>query len=115
MNEENNMPTWMFASGTTYSYEILEKEPEVILEFDCDRYGNEFILKENIFIGFRGIVGMDAGYIYAPYIPAIETPEIIMGVDPVGEFNPNVQIAKRYAEKEINKNFYGEIKIDEII
>jgi len=111
MNEENNIPAWMFASGTTYSYEIVEKEPEVILEFDCDRYGDEFMFKGNIFIGFRGIVGMDAGYVYAPYIPVIETPEIIVGVDPVDEFSPNIQIAKRYAEKEINKNFYGEIKL----
>lgn len=46
-----------------------------------------------------------SGYIYAPYIPVNLTPQL-------GELNhvpPNEEIVSRYATREVNPNFYGEV------
>lgn len=53
--------------------------------------------------------GMDAGYVYAPYIPVIETPQVEWD-----RVTPD-RIAARYANREVNPNFYGEINVGQPI
>ena len=49
----------------------------------------------------------EAGYVYAPFTVVEEEPIVI------GDFQPNEIIASRYAQKEINPNYYGKIMITE--
>ena len=54
-----------------------EKDEKIILiEFEYDRYGTKFIQFGSI-IGHKGNTFLEAGYVYAPYIPMF-----IMGIDP---------------------------------
>lgn len=53
--------------------------------------------------------GMDAGYVYAPYIPVIETPQIELD-----HATPD-RIAARYANREVNPNLYGEINVGRVV
>lgn len=43
--------------------------------------------------------------------PIVETTPIIIGCDPIGEFNSNISIRSRYSAKEINPNFYTTINL----
>lgn len=46
-NNYNTLPTYMFASGTTYSFELNELKEELLLEFEpYDRYGESYIYEE---------------------------------------------------------------------
>ena len=49
----------------------------------------------------------EAGYIWAPYVPAFETPQIVMGVDP---YEPSGRMTTAYATKTINSQFYGTVQ-----
>jgi hypothetical protein len=51
---------------------------------------------------------LEAGYVWAPYIPVFETPQIILGVDPI---EPSHSMASRYATKMIDNRFYGTIQL----
>lgn len=44
----------------------------------------------------------DTGYVWAPHVPAFETPQIVIG---------SRGMASVYATKTIDERFYGEIKI----
>lgn len=56
-------------------------------------------------IGFKNTTFMDAGFIYAPYIPV---------TDLESEFQPRLGISSRYATREVNPNFYGRITVNEL-
>lgn len=64
--------------------------------------------KNQPIFGYRGEQFMDAGYIYAPYIPQLETPTVNTGRI------YDAEIFKKYAGREINKSFYGVIKFGEL-
>ena len=49
------------------------------------------------------------GYVYAPYIPVVETPQIELD-----HVTPD-RLAARYANREVNPNFYGEINVGQPI
>jgi len=59
----------------------------------------------SIKIGFKSQQFMDAGYIYAPYIP--------LNLEQVA-FTPSQGIASRYAKKIMNSSLYGVIRISEL-
>lgn len=48
---------------------------------------------------------LDAGYIYAPYIPEIRIPGVY-----VREYDQSID--RRYARRTINPNYYGRIVVD---
>ena len=56
--------------------------------------------------GIRGTTIMEAGYVYAPYIPVLLEPE------PVYEpFRPNSRITTKYATSMIDGRFYKRVSI----
>jgi hypothetical protein len=61
-------------------------------------------LNKPSYIGFKGPEFLEAGYIYAPYIPMmVETePEL---------FQPRTDITSRYAMKIVNNSYYGTITL----
>lgn len=48
-----------------------------------------------------------AGYVWAPYVPVFETPQIVLGADP---FEPSQSVASRYATKMVDNRYYGVIQ-----
>ena len=63
-----------------------------------------------ILIGHKGNTFLEAGYIYAPYIPLQLTQTI---TDP-NDFTPRKGILTRYGKKMVNNKFYGVVIIDNI-
>lgn len=61
-------------------------------------------LFEPILQGHKIKTTLDAGYIYAPYIPVMNTP--------TSNFSPKKGIMSKYAKKVINTKYYGNIKIE---
>lgn len=57
------------------------------------------------FIG-KNTINANTGYIYAPYIPIVNT-ELICDLD----FQPNNIIQSRYATTQINNRFYGTLTL----
>lgn len=68
------------------------------------------ILREKVRIEIVGSVNLDAGYVYAPYIP--------MGVTSIFEgdrdYKPSEEIKSRYATTIVNPEFYGNINIGDL-
>jgi len=61
-----------------------------------------------IIIGHKGKSLLDAGYIYAPYVPLQLTPTMYNPFN----FTPIKGIMTRYAKKMVNNRFYGRITVD---
>jgi hypothetical protein len=73
-------------------------------------YKDPYLPAEVVLIGHKGNTFLEAGYVYAPYIPLQLTATIY---DP-NDFTPRKGIMTRYAKKMINNRFYGVICIDNI-
>jgi hypothetical protein len=56
------------------------------------------------FIAFKGESFLEAGYVYAPYIPVMATQTIVES-----SFLPSEKIKSRYAMTQINSNLYSTI------
>ena len=66
-------------------------------------------MKENqILVGFRGSQFLEAGAVFAPYIPLIMTPLVY---DP-NTFTPRKGLLTRYAKKMVHPEFYGLIQVN---
>ena len=65
-----------------------------------------------ILMGFKGNSVLDAGYMYAPYIPLLSTPTIM---DP-NSFTPNKGVMTRYGKKLIEDGglYYGVINVSNL-
>lgn len=63
----------------------------------------------NVLFHMEQTVGMDAGYVYAPYIPVMQTPPVVEWDHPTTD-----RMASRYANREVNPNLYGEINLVEM-
>ena len=68
-------------------------------------YKNPYMKENTILVGFRGAQFLEAGAVYAPYIPLIMTPLVY---DP-STFTPRKGVMTRYAKKMIRPEFYGRI------
>jgi hypothetical protein len=73
-------------------------------------YKDPYLPSQIVLIGHKGNTFLEAGYVYAPYIPLQLTATIY---DP-NDFTPRKGIMTRYAKKMINNRFYGVICIDNI-
>ena len=60
-----------------------------------------------ILLGYRGTQFLEAGAVFAPYIPLIMTP---MVYDP-NTFTPRKGLLTRYAKKMLRPEYYGIIKV----
>ena len=73
-------------------------------------YKDPYLPASLVLMGHKGNTFLEAGYIYAPYIPLQLTQTI---TDP-NDFTPRKGIMTRYAKKMVNNRFYGVIYIDNI-
>jgi hypothetical protein len=73
-------------------------------------YKDPYLPAEIVLLGHKGNTFLEAGYIYAPYIPLQLTQTIY---DP-NDFTPRKGIMTRYAKKMVNNRFYGVVYIDNI-
>lgn len=73
-------------------------------------YKDPYLPANIVLLGHKGSTFLEAGYIYAPYIPLQLTQTI---TDP-NDFTPRKGIMTRYAKKMVNNRFYGVVYIDNI-
>ena len=69
-------------------------------------YKNPYMTENQILLGYRGTQFLEAGAVFAPYIPLIMTP---MVYDP-DTFTPRKGLLTRYAKKMLRPEYYGIIK-----
>jgi len=70
-------------------------------------YKDPYMPRNKILVGFKGDSAMEAGYVYAPYVPLVITPTIY---DPE-TFTPNRGAMTRYAKQMIRSDFYGTVTV----
>ena len=70
-------------------------------------YKNPYMQENTILMGFRGTQFLEAGAVFAPYVPLIMTPLIY---DP-NTFVPRKGLLTRYAKKMLRPEFYGKIYV----
>jgi len=70
-------------------------------------YKNPYMTENQILLGYRGSQFLEAGAVFAPYIPLIMTP---MVYDP-NTFTPRKGLLTRYAKKMLRPEYYGIIKV----
>jgi hypothetical protein len=68
-------------------------------------YKNPYMTENTILMGYRGGQFLEAGAVFAPYIPLIMTPLVY---DPT-TFTPRKGLLTRYAKKVVRPEFYGKI------
>lgn len=73
-------------------------------------YKDPYLPSQIVLVGHKGSTFLEAGYIYAPYIPLQLTQTIY---DP-NDFTPRKGIMTRYAKKMVNNRFYGVVIIDNV-
>ncbi len=73
-------------------------------------YKDPYLPAEVVLLGHKGNTFLEAGYIYAPYIPLQLTETI---TDP-NDFTPRKGIMTRYAKKMVNNRFYGVVIVDNV-
>jgi hypothetical protein len=75
-----------------------------------DVYKNPYMTENTILMGYRGGQFLEAGAVFAPYIPLIMTP---MVYDPT-TFTPRKGLLTRYAKKMLRPEFYGRIFVSNL-
>tara|TARA_Y100000592_G_scaffold90037_1_gene148130 strand:+ start:321 stop:1937 length:1617 start_codon:yes stop_codon:yes gene_type:complete len=70
-------------------------------------YKNPYMTENQILLGFRGSQFLEAGAVFAPYVPLIMTPLVY---DP-NTFVPRKGLLTRYAKKMLRPEFYGLIEV----
>lgn len=73
-------------------------------------YKNPYMTENTILMGYRGGQFLEAGAVYAPYIPIMMTPLVY---DPE-TFTPRKGLMTRYAKKIIRPEFYGKIFVSDV-
>jgi len=73
-------------------------------------YKNPYMTENIMLLGYRGSQFLEAGAVYAPYVPLMMTPLVY---DPE-TFTPRKGLMTRYAKKMIRPEFYGKIYISDI-
>ena len=71
-------------------------------------YKNPYLTENTILLGYRGTQFLEAGAVFAPYIPLIMTPLVY---DP-NTFTPRKGIMTRYAKKMLRPEFYAKIYVN---
>ena len=97
------------ASAETEKYNLgMEKIGQLGSRYTV--YKDPYMPANIVLVGHKGNTFLEAGYVYAPYIPLQLTQTIY---DP-NDFTPRKGIMTRYAKKMINNRYYGVIYIDNI-
>ncbi len=70
-------------------------------------YKNPYLTENVILMGYKGAQFLEAGAVFAPYVPLIMTPLLY---DP-STFTPRKGLMTRYAKKMIRPDYYGKIYV----
>ncbi len=70
-------------------------------------YEDPFFVRNKMLIGLKGASYLDAGYVWAPYIPLQITPTFL---DP-SDFSFRKGLRTRYGQKILRQEFYGQIAV----
>jgi hypothetical protein len=70
-------------------------------------YEDPFFARDQMLIGLKGASFLDAGYVWAPYVPLQVTPTFL---DP-NDFSFRKGLRTRYAKKLLRPEFYGQIRV----
>ena len=70
-------------------------------------YEDPFFARDQMMIGLKGASFLDAGYVWAPYIPLQITPTFL---DP-NDFSFRKGMRTRYAKKLLRQEFYGQMRV----
>lgn len=70
-------------------------------------YKNPYMKENTMLMGYKGSQFLEAGAVYAPYVPLLMTPLVY---DPE-TFTPRKGIMTRYAKKMLRPEFYGKIYV----
>ncbi len=70
-------------------------------------YEDPFFTRDQMMIGLKGASFLDAGYVWAPYIPLQITPTFL---DP-NDFSFRKGMRTRYAKKLLRQEFYGQMRV----
>lgn len=73
-------------------------------------YKNPYMTENVILMGYRGGQFLEAGAVYAPYVPLMMTPLVY---DPE-TFTPRKGLMTRYAKKMVRPEFYGKIFVSDL-
>jgi len=73
-------------------------------------YKDPYLPTNIVLLGHKGNTFLEAGYIYAPYIPL----QLTQTITDLNDFTPRKGIMTRYAKKMVNNRFYGVVYIDNI-
>ncbi len=73
-------------------------------------YKDPYMPANLVLVGHKGNTFLEAGYVYAPYIP-LQLTQVIYDAN---DFTPRKGIMTRYAKKMINNRFYGVIILDNL-
>jgi len=92
------------ASKAKYAFGI-QKSGQLNNRYDV--YKNPYMTENVILMGYRGGQFLEAGAVFAPYIPLIMTPLVY---DP-DTFVPRKGLLTRYAKKMVRPDFYGKIYV----
>lgn len=71
-----------------------------------DVYKDPYMTVDTALLGYKGTNLVDAGYVYAPYVPLYRTPTIYLD-DMVGR----IGLMSRYGKRVINKDFFTKVTI----
>jgi hypothetical protein len=70
-------------------------------------YEDPFFTRDQMLIGLKGSSFLDAGYVWAPYIPLQVTPTFL---DP-SDFSFRKGLRTRYAKQLLRPEFYGQLRV----
>jgi hypothetical protein len=70
-------------------------------------YKNPYMTENCILMGFRGGQFLEAGAVFAPYVPLIMTPLVY---DP-DTMTPRKALMTRFAKKLVRPEFYGKVMV----
>jgi hypothetical protein len=70
-------------------------------------YKNPYMTENTILLGYRGSQFLEAGAVFAPYVPIMMTPTVL---DPE-TFTPRKGLATRFAKKMVRPEFFGKIYV----
>ena len=71
-------------------------------------YKNPYMNENTILMGYRGTQFLEAGAVFSPYVPLIQTPLVY---DP-DTFVPRKGLLTRYAKKMLRPEFYGKVFVN---
>lgn len=104
MNDPTDMPRPMAQQGEFGIYRVGTLQNKWMV------YEDPFFTRDKMLIGLKGQSYLDAGFVWAPYVPLQVTPTFL---DPA-DFTYRKGLRTRYATKLLRSEFYGQVAISNL-